>query len=89
MLLTRAPDRLQARHTSVVDDIRIWVDAPAEILRYAVEKGSIAMQGTSLTVAAIDGEGFAVALKLGLRKRDLERAVAIHPTVAEELLAMS
>jgi glutathione reductase (NADPH) len=34
-------------------------------------------------------QGFAVALKLGLRKRDLETAVAIHPTVAEELLAMS
>jgi Xaa-Pro dipeptidase len=36
-LLTRAPDRLQAKHTSVVDDIRIWVDAPdarpAETLR--------------------------------------------------------
>jgi len=31
-------------------------------------------------------QGFAVALKLGLRKRDLETAVAIHPTVAEELL---
>ena len=28
MLLTRAPDRLQAVHTSVIDDIRIWVDAP-------------------------------------------------------------
>ena len=28
MLLTRAPDRLQARHTSTIEDIRIWVDAP-------------------------------------------------------------
>jgi len=28
MLLTRAPDRLQARHTSVIEDIRIWVDGP-------------------------------------------------------------
>src|SRR6201996_7141385 len=28
VLLTRAPDRLQARHTSVIEDIRIWVDAP-------------------------------------------------------------
>src|SRR6516162_5238025 len=28
MLLTRAPDRLQAQHTSVVEDIRIWVDGP-------------------------------------------------------------
>jgi Xaa-Pro dipeptidase len=27
-LLTRAPDRLQARHTSVIDDVRVWVDAP-------------------------------------------------------------
>ena len=27
-LLTRAPDRLQAQHTSVVEDIRIWVDKP-------------------------------------------------------------
>jgi Xaa-Pro dipeptidase len=27
-LLTRAPDRLQAAQTSVVDDVRIWVDAP-------------------------------------------------------------
>ena len=39
-----------------------WFDAPAEILRYVVEKGSIAVQGTSLTVAAADDEGFAVAL---------------------------
>jgi Xaa-Pro dipeptidase len=27
-LLTRAPDRLQARFTSVVEDIRVWVDGP-------------------------------------------------------------
>jgi Xaa-Pro dipeptidase len=27
-LITRAPDLLQARHTSVVEDIRIWIDAP-------------------------------------------------------------
>ncbi|WP_366656185.1 Xaa-Pro peptidase family protein [Fodinicurvata sp. EGI_FJ10296] len=28
VLLTRAPDRLQARLTSCVDDIRIWIDGP-------------------------------------------------------------
>jgi riboflavin synthase len=39
-----------------------WFDASPEILRYVVEKGSIAVQGTSLTVAAIDDTGFAVAL---------------------------
>jgi glutathione reductase (NADPH) len=33
-------------------------------------------------------QGFAVALKLGLHKRDLEAAVAIHPSSAEELVLM-
>ncbi|HHP7233506.1 MAG TPA: M24 family metallopeptidase [Desulfobacterales bacterium] len=28
MLLTRAPDLRQARHTSLIEDIRIWKDAP-------------------------------------------------------------
>ena len=28
MLLTRSPDLRQARHTSVIEDIRIWVDGP-------------------------------------------------------------
>ena len=44
------------------DGRRIWLDAPTELLRYVVVKGSIAVQGTSLTVAALDGGGFAVAL---------------------------
>jgi riboflavin synthase len=44
------------------DGRRIWFDAPPELLRYVVEKGSIAVQGTSLTVAAVDHTGFAVAL---------------------------
>jgi len=41
---------------------RVWVDAPLEILRYCVEKGSIAVDGVSLTVAGLDDAGFAVAL---------------------------
>jgi riboflavin synthase len=41
---------------------RIWVDAPADILRYVVEKGSITVQGVSLTIAGRDDTGFAVAL---------------------------
>jgi riboflavin synthase len=39
-----------------------WFDAPPGITRYCVEKGSIAVDGTSLTVAAVDDGGFAVAL---------------------------
>jgi riboflavin synthase len=41
---------------------RIWVDAAPDLLRYCVEKGSIAVDGVSLTVAALDEAGFAVAL---------------------------
>lgn len=33
-------------------------------------------------------QGFAVAVKLGARKRDLDDTVAIHPTAAEELVLM-
>ena len=44
------------------DGRRIWFDLPSDLLRYIVEKGSIAVQGTSLTVAAADDAGFAVAL---------------------------
>ncbi len=33
-------------------------------------------------------QGFAVALRLGIRKRDLDDTVAIHPTSAEELVLM-
>ena len=39
-----------------------WLDAPVDVLRYCVEKGSIAVDGCSLTVAALDDAGFAVAL---------------------------
>jgi riboflavin synthase len=53
----------------VVRDVRtegegkhIWIDAPSGLLRYIVEKGSIALQGASLTVAGLDERGFAVAL---------------------------
>lgn len=33
-------------------------------------------------------QGFAVAMKMGLRKRDLDATVAIHPSSAEELVLM-
>jgi len=40
----------------------LTVTAPAELLRYVVEKGSIAVDGISLTVAAVDERGFTVSL---------------------------
>jgi glutathione reductase (NADPH) len=33
-------------------------------------------------------QGFAVALRMGATKADLDRTVAIHPTSAEELVTM-
>jgi riboflavin synthase len=41
---------------------RVVIEAPVQILRYCVEKGSITVDGVSLTVAALDGDAFAVAL---------------------------
>lgn len=41
---------------------RAWIEAPAEVLRYLVEKGSVALDGVSLTVAALAEDAFAVAL---------------------------
>ena len=41
---------------------RMWVDAPPAVLAYAVEKGSIAVDGVSLTVAELAAGSFAVAL---------------------------
>jgi riboflavin synthase len=41
---------------------RMWVDAPPTVLAYCIEKGSIAVDGVSLTVAAFDDAGFEVAL---------------------------
>jgi riboflavin synthase len=40
----------------------VRIGAPPEVLRYVVEKGSIAVDGVSLTVSAIDGDGFDVSL---------------------------
>ena len=41
---------------------RIRVEAPADVLRYVIEKGSIAVDGVSLTVAALDSRSFTVSL---------------------------
>jgi riboflavin synthase len=41
---------------------RVTVQAPAGVLRYIVEKGSIAVDGVSLTVAEVDNRSFTVSL---------------------------
>ena len=41
---------------------RVRIDAEPELLRYVVQKGSIAVDGVSLTVAEVDGGSFTVSL---------------------------
>jgi riboflavin synthase len=55
--------------TGVVAEVRpegegtlVRIDAPPELMRYVVEKGSVALDGVSLTVAARDDEGLTIAL---------------------------
>ncbi len=46
------------------DDTALWltVECDSRLLRYVVEKGSITVQGVSLTVARVDSRSFAVSL---------------------------
>lgn len=46
------------------EDNAVWVSiaAPDNILRYIIEKGSVAIDGISLTVAYVDGEVFKVSV---------------------------
>lgn len=46
------------------DGIAVWytISAPTDIMRYIVEKGSIAIDGISLTVAAVNDSTFSVSI---------------------------
>ena len=44
------------------DGKRVWFDVPRDVMRYVVEKGSIAVDGVSLTVTDVDARAFSVSL---------------------------
>lgn len=44
------------------EGLRVIVEAPPALLRYCAEKGSIAIEGVSLTVAEVHEDAFGVAL---------------------------
>jgi riboflavin synthase len=44
------------------DGARLWLDVPDGLLHYCVEKGSLAVDGVSLTIAAVDDRGVGIAL---------------------------
>ncbi len=85
VLLTRAPDLRQARETSVVEDVRIWVDAPdaepagelREILR---EKG---LAGKRL---GVEYEAYGLTARSGKR---LEAALDGFATLEDASLLVS
>lgn len=72
----RATDRLGGHvvqgHVDAVGEVsavedegiarRVTVDAPPALLRYVVEKGSIALDGVSLTIAELSDRSFTVSL---------------------------
>jgi len=44
------------------EGLRVTIEAPRDLLRYCVVKGSVAVDGVSLTVAVLEDAAFAVAL---------------------------
>jgi riboflavin synthase len=44
------------------DEEGLEIEAPPEVLRYCVEKGSITVEGVSLTIASLGEDGLGVAL---------------------------
>lgn len=44
------------------EGLRMWVEVPPDVLRYCVEKGSLAIAGVSLTIAELTDDAVAAAL---------------------------
>ncbi len=70
-LLTRAPDRLQVRFTSIVADVRIWVDGeqaqPARDLRLLLQElgcggGTLGVEWDAYGLTARNGQALTTAL---------------------------
>jgi riboflavin synthase len=57
-----AVGRVEATDVLPDGSTRLRCSAPPELLRYVVEKGSITVDGVSLTVTGVEAEGFTVAV---------------------------
>jgi riboflavin synthase len=57
-----AVGRLRARRPLPDGSAEVEIDAPPAVRRYLVEKGSVAVDGISLTVVVVTDEGFSVAV---------------------------
>ncbi len=57
-----ATGRVRSRAVQPDGSELVRFEAPAEVLRYVVHKGSITVDGTSLTVARLHDDGFSIAV---------------------------
>ena len=57
-----ATGTVRAREPQSDGSTLIRFDAPADVMRYVVHKGSITVDGISLTIAAMHDDGFSVAV---------------------------
>lgn len=55
----RAPEGRPSEETSMS---RFWLEAPRELSRFIAKKGSVALDGVSLTVNEVEGDRFSVLL---------------------------
>src|SRR5262249_7502848 len=53
---------IRARTEQTDGSVLVRFDAPADLLRYVVHKGSITVDGISLTVAELHDDGFSIAV---------------------------
>jgi riboflavin synthase len=93
-LLSRLGGHLVQGHVDGVGEVsdvedappgrRLWIRVPEGLARYVAEKGSVAVDGVSLTVAAVEAGRFAVALvPFTLEATTLGRAVPGTPVNLE------
>jgi len=92
-LLTRAPDLRQAAHTSVVADVRIWIDAPdagpAEQLRdilaeHGCKGGKLGVEWEAYGLTARNGQRLSAALDGFCRLDDASELVSRLRVVKSE-----
>ncbi len=66
-LLTRAPDRLQAQFTSIIEEVRIWVDAPGRRRRPWRCAGCLQDLGCAGARLGVEWEAYGLTARNGQR----------------------
>lgn len=69
------------RRTSDDNAVWLWVECPAALMRHIIEKGSVTIQGVSLTVAKVEDGRFAVSLIPHTQGKTTLHSVKVGDTV--------